>query len=53
MENLTEAQKKQLVEHMNRNEDDNWAQHAMWATRQFNVAVEPQDCAKLFMSSMF
>lgn len=52
MEKLTESQKKELAAHMNRHEDDNWAQHALWATRQFNVVVEPQECAKFFIQAI-
>ena len=53
METLTEAEKKQLVQHMNRNDGDNWTQHAMWVMQTFRKAVTPQECATLFMASMF
>lgn len=53
METLSEAQRTALIEHMKEQEDATWSEHALWALRVLKIAISPQDCAKLFMQSMF
>lgn len=53
MEKLTNEQKNQLIAHMNRYEDNSWAQHSQWALATFNVRLTDDECSRLFIKSMF
>lgn len=53
MDKLTEAQKAQLVRHMNCHEDDTYEIHALWASNNFNVHVTAKECYQLFIQSIF
>ncbi len=53
MDELTEQQKKLLVEYMNDHDGLSWDQHSAWASSVFRVEITPEECSKLFMESMF
>ena len=53
MEKLTEAQKAQLVRHMNAHDDDTYEIHALWASNNFNTHVTAKECYDLFVKSLF
>ena len=50
---MDEEQKKQLIRHMNQNDNDSYARHAQWATYTFGFVVTTEECSRLYMESLF
>ena len=42
-----------LVRHMNQYGSDTWEQHALWAKSNLNVEISPDECASIYMESLF
>lgn len=53
MEQLTDQDKKKLIDHMNQFENETWIDHAHWAWENLGIRITPNDCARLMIHSMF